>query len=117
MKVLVLVIAAFCISIWSMPIVQAYPQAPDTTTSTSASTTPAEHQATAERYAEEAAQLRAKSEQHARTAKMHATHRGPRDVAQKLQHHCERLAADYATAAKEAEELASLHRELAAAGK
>jgi hypothetical protein len=116
MKIVVPLVAGVCFATSSILVVQAHADSQATTTAASAPMTAAEHAAEAERYAQEATELRAKSEQHAKTAKMHATRRGPRDISQKLQHHCERLAADYAAAAKEAEELASLHRDLAAAG-
>ncbi len=99
--------------VFSMPVLAA-PQTAGSTGEASAQMTRAEHEAAAARYEQEAVQLRAKSAQHADTARQHAARTGPRGLSQQLQRHCERLAANYAEAAKEAEDIAKLHRELAA---
>jgi len=115
MKALIPAIATLAIAASTVVAtpVMATPQATPAA-ETSSPMSGAEHEAAAVRYEQEAAQLRAKSEQHANTARQHAARTGPRGLSQQLQRHCEKLAKDYAEAAEEAEQLAKLHRELAA---
>lgn len=79
--------------------------------------TPADHQALAAAYEKEAAADRAEAAKHRAMAKAYESgvtyakvgHGGK--GAMKL--HCERLASDYESMAKEAEDLATFHRQLA----
>lgn len=78
-----------------------------------AASTPAQHEAIARSYDDEAAAAVARAEGHAKMADTYRYYgKGPRP---KMARHCERLAKTYRTAAEEYRMLAQEHREMAAA--
>lgn len=79
-----------------------------------AARTPADHEAIARAYDEEAATLERKAEAHAAMAKVYRGGGAPKAHSPSMTSHCERLVSQYRGAAKEARALASEHR--AAAG-
>lgn len=79
-----------------------------------AARTPADHEAIARAYDEEAASLERKAEAHAGMAKIYRGGGAPKAHSPSMISHCERLVAQYRGAAREARALASEHR--AAAG-
>ncbi len=76
--------------------------------------TPADHEAIARAYDEEAAGLERKAEAHAGMAKIYRGGGAPKAHSPSMTSHCERLVTQYRGAAKEARALAAEHR--AAAG-
>jgi len=79
-----------------------------------AARTPADHEAIARAYDEEAAGLERKAEAHESMAKIYRGGGAPKAHSPSMTSHCERLVAQYRGAAKEARALAAEHR--AAAG-
>jgi hypothetical protein len=83
--------------------------APPTQASTSA-----EHEAAAGTYEKEAAKLRQKAAKHRKNAELYKLGGNPKAPTRQLVKHCENLADEYSDAAKELEDMARLHRDLAA---
>ena len=80
-----------------------------------AASTPADHEAIARSYEEEAVQLERKAQAHEAMAKVYRSGGGtPKGHAPSMVSHCEKLVAQYRGAAQEARALAAEHR--AAAG-
>lgn len=79
-----------------------------------AARTPADHEAIARAYDEEAASLERKAEAHEGMAKIYRAGGAPKAHSPNMTSHCERLVSQYRGAAKEARALAAEHR--AAAG-
>lgn len=77
-----------------------------------AAKTPAEHEAIAKAYDDEAASLKQKSEVHGDMAKSNAGS-GMKGPQMQINKHCKTIAKDYAAAAAESAELATLQRKLA----
>lgn len=78
-----------------------------------AASTPAQHEAIARTYDQQAASAESRAEGHAKMADTYRYYgKGPRP---KMARHCERLARTYRTAAEEYRMLAKEHREMAAA--
>ena len=79
--------------------------------------TPAQHRAIADYYRQEAQRLTAKSKEHEEMAQEYIKHPLPFEGKQVYgtvgASHCRELAGNYANAAKNAEELAALHGEMA----
>lgn len=83
-----------------------------TASAIAAAKTPAEHQAIADAYAKEAEGLRAKANEHRAMDKEYS---GPGYLSLKLGAgmHCKKLVAAYEAAAKDADSLAAVHRDIA----
>lgn len=75
-----------------------------------AARTPADHEAIARAYDEEAASLDRKAEAHVAMAKVYRGGGAPKAHSPSMTSHCERLVAQYRGAAKEARALAVEHR-------
>lgn len=75
-----------------------------------AARTPADHEAIARAYDEEAANLERKAEAHEGMAKIYRAGGAPKAHSPSMISHCERLVTQYRGAAKEARALASEHR-------
>jgi hypothetical protein len=78
----------------------------------SAAKTPAEHEAIAKAYDDEAASLKQKAEVHGDMAKSNAG-AGMKGPQMQINKHCKAIAKDYEAAAAESAELAKLQRKLA----
>jgi hypothetical protein len=77
-----------------------------------AAKTPAEHQAIADAYAKEAANLRATAAAH-RSMDSHYAEPGYMSAKLGVQRHCRALVQSYESAAKDADALAKMHHEMA----
>lgn len=78
-----------------------------------AARTPADHEAIARAYDDEAANLERKGEAHEAMAKIYRGGGAPKAHSPSMTSHCERLVAQYRGAAKEARALAAEHRAVA----
>lgn len=78
-----------------------------------AASTPAQHEAIARAYEQEAAAAESRAENHAKMARTYRYY--GKASRPSMARHCERLAKSYRTAAKEYRMLAQEHREMAAA--
>ena len=89
-----------------------------TATQIEAARTPADHEAIARAYEDEAAALERKARSHESMAKVYRSGGAPKAHPPSMTAHCERLVSQYRAAAQEAHALAKEHHELAAqAGK
>ena len=79
-----------------------------------AASTPAQHEAIAAAYDQEAAQLEAKAKEHEKMAQAYSSGGSKKGMESASMHaHCAKLAKQYADAAKENRELAKEHRAMA----
>jgi hypothetical protein len=106
--------AAIAISFWVFGSEPA--GAVDATVDQTVATTPAEHRTMADLYEKEALDLDQKSEKHKRMSQLHgrlANHPKNGSAHRSMARHCKNLAETFARAAREAHEMAKLHRGLA----